>query len=198
MGPWVGSEAQNVSADICAARLGYHTAAAACHPPHPLIHIETWEYCTDTHTHSLSLTPTVFFLRFVSTFLVHSFQFYRAIFAHKQTHTCAHTHTLSHAHSHSSWDVFKHTFMQFYSFHLAVFLPLLFHTFTLCLCQFYLSCSIKQVLHCSLSVSLLPHSLFKKEFSKLVFQFFLYFYFPLISYHVPFVYLFFYLVMLLL
>lgn len=135
MGPWVGSEAQNVSADICAARLGYHTAAAACHPPHPLIHIETWEYCTDTHTHSLSLTPTVFFLRFVSTFLVHSFQFYRAIFA------CAHTHTLSHAHSHSSWDVFKHTFMQFYSFHLAVFLPLLFlpllfHTFTLCLCQF--------------------------------------------------------------
>lgn len=101
MGPWVGSEAQNVSADICAARLGYHTAAAACHPPHPLIHIETWEYCTDTHTHSLSLTPTVFFLRFVSTFLVHSFQFYRAIFAHKQTHTCAHTHTHSHTHTHT-------------------------------------------------------------------------------------------------
>lgn len=192
MGPWVGSEAQNVSADICAARLGYHTAAAACHPPHPLIHIETWEYCTDTHTHSLSLTPTVFFLRFVSTFLVHSFQFYRAIFA------CAHTHTHSHTHTHTLHGMSLNT-------HSCSFTPSISLSFfpsssTHSHCASVSSISAVQSSKYStaLSLSLLPHSLFKNEFSKLVFQFFLYFYFPLISYHVPFVYLFFYLVMLLL
>lgn len=50
VGPRAGSGAQNVSADIWAARLGYQAAAAACHPPHPLIHRKTTEG-THTHTH---------------------------------------------------------------------------------------------------------------------------------------------------
>lgn len=93
-------------------------------------------------THKHFLTPTLFFLCFLSTFLNHWLLFCRVVIV-------SHTHT--------------HTLTQFYSLHIIVCL-LLLHTFTLCLWQFYLSCSIRQVLHSSL---FLPHcwtTIFSKKF----------------------------------
>lgn len=43
---WVAKP--KMSALISEQLASYQTAAAACHPAHPLIHIETWEHCVHT------------------------------------------------------------------------------------------------------------------------------------------------------
>lgn len=124
---------------LISVRLGsYHTAAAACHPPHPLIHIETWEYYVHSHTNTLSHPHFSSCVSSPPSSIIHFYSI--------ELHLCTDTYSIffmgrtrSHAH--------------FYSLRLTVFLLLLLHTFTLCLCQFYLSRSVMQVLHCSF----LPH-----------------------------------------
>lgn len=139
-GPWVGSEAQNVSADICAARLV--SQCCSCLPSTASTHSyrDMGVLCaTHTHTHTfLSLSLPL------SSLPHFSFCIFTAVYTlHRNTNTQAHTHL--------------------YSIHLTAFPLLLLHTLALCLCQFYLSHSVMHMFHCSF----LPCSL--KTFPNIVY-----------------------------
>lgn len=130
-GPWVGSEAQNVSADICAARPVSHCCSCLPSTASTPSYRDIGVLCARTQH---PFTPTLFFLGFSPpSSIIHV--------CSVELYLCTHMQYILHGMSANT-----HSDTHFYSLHLTVFLLLLLHTFALCLCQFHLSRSIMQVL----------------------------------------------------
>lgn len=99
-GLWVGSEAQNVSADICAARLV--SQCCSCLPSTASTHSETWEYYVQhTHTHTHFFLFLYHFPHSLTSLSACLHQTTYCIYS-MGTHTCTHTLVLHTSHSLSS------------------------------------------------------------------------------------------------